>query len=341
MVKTVSSLSGLISACKRKRVLLLTHDHADLDAVCSAAIFQKYLMRQRISSVVGVPSHINEQAQGFCFRERVSFTVNPDLCGFDVIILFDFNSPEQLGKLRKNFEQVRKGFCGCKISRAPKLFAFDHHVVEKDSLVKGENAFIDSVAVSTTELLLKLLDKFDNKQAHFWNCIGIIEDTGHFLVGDSNSFSSFAVSLKKSGKTYSDVLEFTKHHLEDGERIAFLKAAQRSEIQKIGSVVVVTSTVSFFQGAAATKLLGFGADIALVAGQEKEGCVTTLSTRADTEFKDENKFNLMTDLMIPLQKQVGGEVGGHSGAAQWKGKQSIESIMQSALWVLKNKFEKR
>ncbi len=338
MAKPVTQIANLISACKGKDVLLLAHDNADLDAVCSAAIFQKYLKKQGISSVVGIPSHINEQAQSFCFKEKISFQVNPDLCAFGVIILFDFNSFEQLGKLRKSFEEVQKGYCGVKICLAPKVFAFDHHVIEKDSIVKGQNAFINEDAVSTTELLLKLLDKFDDKQPHFWNCIGIVEDTGHFLVGDSDSFASFANSLKKSGRTYAEVLEFSKHNLKDDERIAFLKAAQRSEIQKVGGAIVVTSVVSFFQGPAATKLLGFGADISLVAGQEKEGSITTLSARAETEFKDKNNFNLMNDLMIPLQKQVGGEVGGHSGAAQWKGKQTIESIMQSALWILNKKL---
>ncbi len=337
-VKKSASVESLVSLCAGKRVLLLGHENADLDAVCSAAIFQRYLKKAGIDSVVGVPSHINEQAQSFCLRERVSFQLSPDLTLFDVIVLFDFNDFEQLGKLRKSFEEVIRGHCGTKICLPPKVFAFDHHVIEKSSIVGGERAFVDESAVSTTELVLKLLDNFVDSSAHFWNCIGIVEDTGHFLVGDSESFSSFANSLRKSKRTYAEVLDFTRHNLKDGERVAFLKAAQRSEIQKVGKVLVVTSVVSFFQGPAATKLLSFGADVALVAGQDKEGGITTLSARADTEFKESNGFDLMRDLMVPLQKQVGGEVGGHSGAAQWKGKQSIESVMQSALWILGKKF---
>jgi len=287
----------IVDLCKDKPVLLLCHDNADLDSFCSASIMQRYLKKKNISSSIGVPKHINDQAQHFAFSQKISFQVNPNLEEFNLILLFDFNGFEQLGRLKDSFVNLVA-------KKNVSVIVFDHHVADKKCIVYSGYCVIDEDAASTTELLYNFLGAFDNKM-FFWNCIGIIEDTGHFIVGDEKTFSSFAECLKNSKQTYVDVLSFTKHKIPQDERIAFLKAAQRAQIQKIGGVIVVTSELSFYQSAASTKLLDFGAQIALVAGVEREG-LTTLSLRAESEFKEENNFNLVRDLLIPLQSQIGG-----------------------------------
>jgi len=317
----------LLLRCKNKSILLLTHENADLDALCSAAIFQEFLKKNKINSVIGVPHHLNDLAQHFCILEKVSFQLNPNLRGFDLVVLFDVNSLEQLGGLRKSFIELSK--CACF-----DLMVFDHHVLERSSLVRGKNAFIDDCCVSTTQVLYNLLKKSFSKRMHFFNCLGIVEDTGHFLTGDVKSFASFGDSLAKSGFSYGAVLSLSKHSIPNDERIAFLKAAQRSQILQLNSALVVTSIVSFYQSAAASKLLSFGADIALVVGQEKNG-FTTLSGRVDLEFKELHKFNLVNHLLLPLQSKIGGDCGGHSGAAQWKGKADPKKVLQLAVDILK------
>jgi nanoRNase/pAp phosphatase (c-di-AMP/oligoRNAs hydrolase) len=330
MVKLTPKL--IVKMCNGKSVLLLTHDNADLDTFCSAAIMQRYLQKKKIKSSVGIPSHINDQAEHFAFSEKVSFQVNPNLQEFDLVMLFDLNSFDQLGKIRKSFEDLL-------LSKQFSVIVFDHHVSEKNSIVRFGHKVIKEDAASTTEVLYNFLDTFDNKMS-FWNCIGILEDTGHFLVGDEETFSSFAQCLKDSKKNYSQVLSFSKHKIPDDERVAFLKAAQRAQIQKIGGAIVVTSELSFYQSAAASKLLDFGANISLVAGNERTG-LTTLSARAETEFKEKFNFNLVRDLLIPLQKQIGGDVGGHSGAAQWKGKALPFEVINESVSILKIFFEKK
>lgn len=324
------SQKSLLAKCRGKRVLLLGHENADLDALCSEAIFHEFLKRNKVRSVIGVPHHLNERAQNFCIAEKMSFAVNPNLGEFGLVILFDVNSPEQLGRLRGSFEGLCAGKCF-------EVMAFDHHVLHKGSIVRGKGAFIDEDCVSTTQLLYNFFGKNFTKEMHFWNCLGIIEDTGHFLTGDVSSFRAFSDSLEKCGRCFGDVLALSKHFVPPEERIAFLKAAQRAQIIQVNSALVVTSMLSFYQSAAASKLLGFGADIALVAGQEKGG-ITTLSGRVDSEFKEKHKYNLLTHLLIPLQSRLGGDSGGHSGAAQWKGRVAPEKVLQLALDLLKKKF---
>ncbi len=308
-----------------KKVLLLCHENADLDSFCAAKIFQDFLKKNKIKSVIGIPSHINEQTKAFAEKEKIFYEVGPVLEKFDIFCLFDFNDYEQLGALRKDF---------LKIEKEKKTIAFDHHEKEKRSIAEG---FIDPKKLSTTELLFDIIGKNFDKKMCYCACLGMIEDTGRFLVGNSNFFEAFAICLKKSGKTYGEVFGVAKHNPPEGERIAFLKAAQRARINKFGEAIVVTSNLSFFQGAAATKLLGFGADISIVCGTDKKG-ITHLSARADTYFNQKNNFNLMKDLLIKLEEKVGGDVGGHSGAAQWKGKGKEKIVMKECLKILEKKF---
>jgi nanoRNase/pAp phosphatase (c-di-AMP/oligoRNAs hydrolase) len=321
---------SLVKSCKNKSILLLTHDNADLDSFASASIMQRFLKKNKINSTIGVPCHINEQTLHFAFEEKISFEIHPILAQYDLVLLFDLNGFEQLGPLRESFTQLLKRKC-------LRVIVFDHHIPERKCICSRGNGVIGELFFSTTDLVHDFLKEFDNKMA-FWNCLGILEDTGHFLVGNEKTFTCFAECLKISKRSYSDVLSFTKHRVPDDERIAFLKAAQRANILKIGETIIVTSELSFYQSAAATKLLDFGAHITLVAGTEKEG-LTTLSARAETEFKEKNKFNLVKHLLIPLQKKVGGEIGGHSGAAQWKGKASAKDVLIEAISIIKKRLK--
>jgi nanoRNase/pAp phosphatase (c-di-AMP/oligoRNAs hydrolase) len=312
----------------KKNILLMCHDHADLDAITSATIFHQILKRKKIKSTISVPKHINDQALNFTFKNKIPFVLNPDLKNYDLVCLFDFNDYEQLGPLEKEFKKLQKKKCFSVIT-------YDHHQKEKRSIGEG---YIDSNAGSTTEILYNLFDGTFTKKMCFFTCVGIVEDTGKFLVASKNTFDIFSKCLKKSGKKYSDVLKFIKNDISKGERIAFLKAANRSKIVQTKKAIIVTSNISFYQGDAATKLLEFGANISLVTGVEKKG-KTILSARAETLFKEENNFNLMKHLLVPIQKKVGGEVGGHSGAAQWKGKVSEKKVLNEALLILKKKFD--
>ena len=312
---------------KNKKILLLTHENADLDALTSAAIFKEFLKLKKIDAKIAVPSHINEQTLSFALNEKVSFIINPNLDDFETICLFDFNDYEQLGYLKNKFKKVQK---------TKTVIAFDHHEKEKRSISTG---FIDSKKLSTTELLFDVIGKSFTPKMSAYACIGMIEDTGRFLVGEKKFFNSFAKCLEKSSFSYAMIFEIAKHKMPQGEQIAFLKAIKRAKLTKINHVTVVTSNISFYQGAIATKLLEFGGDITLVIGKEKKG-TTHLSARAETGFKEKFKFNLMKDLMIPLHKKIDGEVGGHSGAAQWKGNVSEKTVLSLCLKLIEKKVLK-
>lgn len=279
---------------------------------------------------MAIPSHINEQTFEFALNEKVSFILNPNLNDYDLICLFDLNDYEQLGKLRKSFLTLQKkgGF---------KVITFDHHEKEKRSIGTG---FIDSSKLSTTQLLFDLIGNDFNKKMSAYACLGMIEDTGRFLVGNKYFFDAFSKCLNNSNKKYFELFEISKQKILESEKIAFLKAIQRAKLTKINHVEIMTSNLAFYQGEAATKFLEFGAHISIVIGKEKSG-LTHLSARAETGFKEKYSFNLMKDLLIPLQKKIDGEVGGHSGAAQWKGNQKENFVLKEIFIILEKKLQSK
>lgn len=324
------SKDKVVQLCKNKRVLLLTHEHADLDSFASARMMQIFLSKQKINSDIAVPSHINEQAKKLSESMKINYSLNPNVGEFDIVLLFDLNSFDQLGALKNSFSDLL-------LNKKINVIVFDHHVSNKTCIVHGGNCVIDETMFSTTQLIYNFLDTFSNSNFFFLNCIGLVEDTGHFIVGSDSAFYDFSVSLKKSKKTYADVLAFTKNEFDNSQRIALLKAAQRSEIIQIKDFVLITSTVSFYQSFVATRLLNFGAHIALVSGIDKSG-LCTLSARADSVFKEKNNFNLVKDLLLPIKEKLSGEVGGHSGAAQWKGKSTPEEVLKVSVDILKKRL---
>lgn len=326
-----------------KKILLVCHENTDLDSFCSAAIFKEFLSNNKINSTICVPSHINEQTTNFAKEYNIDFVVNPELEKFNFFILFDFNDFEQFGKMRLKFEELLKNK-KLGLNKNVKnnfndisLFVFDHHVVEESSISKY---FSDATKLSTTELLFELIGKDFNEKMFFYACIGMIEDTGRFLVGSTNFFNAFSKCLEGSKKSYANIFKIAKHDPPECEKIAFLKALKRAEIIKIKNTIIVLSNISFYQGAVATKLLEFGADVSIVCGIEKNG-ITNLSARAETFFKEKNNFNLMNHLIIPLQKKFGGEAGGHSGAAQWKGFKSKKIVLKESLKILNDFINKK
>lgn len=317
------------SKYKNKNILLLCHENADLDAISASAILQLLLKQKNIDSEIAVPSHINEQASAFAKKQKIKFITSPNLKKYDQIFLLDFNDYDQLGKLREQFTILQK-------QKSFEVVSFDHHVVEKRSIDTSKIGV--SNKHSTTQVLFNLFKKDFNEKMFFYACVGMIEDTGHFIVGDKELFSDFSFCLTHSNKSYNEILLFTKNKMDKGKKLAFLKTAQRAEIFEINDFIIAFSNVSFFQGAAATKLLSLGADVSLVYGISEKENSSILSCRADSYFKEKNNFNLVNDLLKELQKNLGGEIGGHSGAAMWKGNASEKIVKNNCLGIIRKKL---
>ncbi len=102
-----------LSTLSSKKVIILTHAGADVDAFASAAIFSLFLGK---NSKIGIPDHINLNAKALAENTNTQFEINPDISDFDAIIIVDLNSYEMLGSLKKSVMDYKKP-----------IYVFDHH----------------------------------------------------------------------------------------------------------------------------------------------------------------------------------------------------------------------
>jgi nanoRNase/pAp phosphatase (c-di-AMP/oligoRNAs hydrolase) len=166
---------------------------------------------------------------------------------------------------------------------------------------------------------------------------GIVSDTGHFRLAKPGTFE-VVDALLKAGAEYDRVLEILKPPADDSRRVAMLKAAGRSELQRISGCLIVFSELGSFEGDAANMLVRTGADIAFVGSDEKGEF--RLSGRARQELIKETGLHL-GELMEEIGKQFGGSGGGHAGAASASGKGTFDEVKKQIFKMLQQKFENK
>jgi nanoRNase/pAp phosphatase (c-di-AMP/oligoRNAs hydrolase) len=97
------------------------------------------------------------------------------------------------------------------------------------------------------------------------------------------------------------------------ERIARLKAAQRIRLERVEGWLVAFSEIGSYHASAARALLNLGAHIAAVGRLKNDEIALTF--RSSREFFETTGFHLATDLAMPLGEEMGGTGGGHPTAA--------------------------
>ncbi len=300
---------GLFSSgTRKKKILVLTHSGADVDAIASAGAIY-FALGKSNNVAIGVPEHISLPAKTFAESMRIPYSINPVVSGFDTIIMVDFNSAEMLGSMK----HAVLSFSGKKI-------VIDHH--EKPSVQFSGNVsrIIDASAVSCSLLVLEQLKKSSIPiTPNIAKCAaaGIIVDSSQFAVADARAFSAMAFCLGKCKSSLPELLSLFRVKKDASQKIAALKAAKRARIFALGDYVGVCSEVGAFEADAAGALVRAGADIAFVGNSENQKL--KISARANNFFLKKTGLDL-AKIMQELSKSFDGQGGGHEGAAGFNGK---------------------
>ena len=318
-----------LAKVKGKRVLILVHAGADVDALASAAALSLAL-KGKVKPSIGVPDHINLEAKQLAHSLEVEFHTNPKLDKFEGIFLLDLNSFDLLGSMA---EEVRH-------YKMP-IFVLDHHAKSKKPIAPKNFTLIDEKAVSTTELVFKLIKKhklpLTNKTAALIGC-GIITDTAHFRTADHETFALMAEVMRKSGKSFVELEDLFRVKKDFSEKIAKLKAAKRLRIFKAGPYLIAGSEVGSFEANAASLFVKTGADVAFVGNEEKNEL--KISGRAHHQLINELDFDLAKHVFQPLSESMpGSEGGGHPGAAAFNLKNPHKSYDDALMDCVKLSFE--
>ena len=323
------TVKSLIHKVMPRRILLLCHQNADPDALCSAFVFSKLLKRinpdsrTEIASPEGI-SKLSKVVSDFLPIQVT--TEHPDFSA-DVIVMLDTNTIKQLGSWEKNVRNMK----------AP-LIVIDHHASHPETERLASITICDENASSTCEIIYKFFEELNIKpskeeaEALF---LGIAFDTKHFVLAKSSTFK-VAAALVDAGVDAQMILSKLSLPTSFSERIARLKACRRMQIMRINNWLIVFSRVGSFQASAARALIGMGAHMAMVGGQKDDSL--QISIRSDPEFYKKTGFHLGRDLAKPLGEYFHGMGGGHSTAAGVNGMGDYEAAVKRAIRIIRKKL---
>ena len=324
----MKSIFDLFDVTSIKNIAIITHQNGDPDAICGAVALQT-LIKAKIpdSNCMILSDKCTDVVTNLIKKLELDVKLTkPDL-EFELIILFDVNNYSLLGK----FAEI--------IKPDDKIIIIDHHSLNPKMNEITSKFIIEQGVSSATEIVH---DQFvlnnveiDKKTAQLL-ILGIAFDSGHFKRANNETLKK-VVNLTDLGASTDDIKLFLVHERHFSEKVARIKAAQRSILEKIGNWIILFSNLSSFEASGARFLLEMGADVAFVIAQEK-GSIR-VSCRATSSFENGTKINLGQDIMQPLGDFIGGIGGGHASAAACRGNKNAKKIIPKITSLLKEKIK--
>jgi len=322
-----------LSSFKGRKIFLITHAGADVDAICAAgALF--FSLRRKNQAKVLVPDHISIQAKNVAKKLKIPFSISKGdyLNSADTLFLVDFNELRMSGSLASEI----KGFKG-------QIFLIDHHAFAKKKIASPKNSLVNEKAVASCELVFDWIkDSHIRMDGKIATCIasGIVTDSAFFLTANSKTFAIMSETLKVSGKSFSSILRLFSVKQSLDEKIAKLKAAKRLRLFLVSKYLVATSDVGAYESDAASSLVKIGADIAFV-GDSDEGKLR-ISGRASQHVVKSAGFDLAKHVFQRLPKYYPGSGGGHAGAAGFNGEgKDINAALKQCVFLTKQFFKNK
>ena len=325
----MKSIFDLFDVKKIKNIAIVTHQNGDPDAICGAAALQELIRKKNSKLKCMILSDKCTDVVTNLIKKlnlKVELSI-PDI-KFDLFILFDVNNHSLLGK----FADL--------IKPDDEIIIIDHHSLnpkmhEITSKYIIEQDFSSATEIVHDQFMLNNIE-IDKKTAQLL-LLGIAFDSGHFKRANNETLKK-VVTLTDLGASIDDIQLFLVHERPYSEKIARIKAAQRSQLEKLDKWIILFSNISSFEASGARFLLEMGADAAFVIAQEKEN--VRVSCRATSRFKKGTNINLGQDIMTPLGEFIGGIGGGHASAAACRGNKNAKKIISKIISLLKEKIKK-
>ncbi len=327
---------------KAKRVLVLTHSNADVDAIAAACSIAHIAKALGSSSVeVLVPEGISIDARD-CAKicsdslgvkvsvARKGFVPNVDRV--DLCVIVDTATYVQL----KNLSPIVDRCCG--------IVVIDHHS-ERDRFPNVVMELIDPDASSSSELAYELSSSLGiaiPRELATLLMAGIVFDTRRFSRATPRMFKVLA-SLLEMGADYDKALQLAapKQLSQKGPRVARIKCILRHKGFHVADkdIYMAISEVGAYESLCANSLISIGYDIALVFTEDDALKATRIVFRAKEDALNRASLDVYNDLLKPLVEKYGGGGGGHklAGAAIIMHR-NIEEVMKALGEVIKKRF---
>jgi nanoRNase/pAp phosphatase (c-di-AMP/oligoRNAs hydrolase) len=308
-----------------RRITILTHRNCDPDALCSAYVLSRLIKRinPKLRIVIGIPEGLNKTSIRIKKEFNIRTYMNPDISKTDMIFLVDTNSLQHLGSLQEPVEKIGKP-----------IIVIDHHYPSEPRRLFTYK-FCNDASPSTCEIIYgfyrDLAMKTMKREASAL-LVGILYETRYLRLATSKTLLTVA-DLIRSGAKVEAFESFFEAPMDDSERMARIKSAQRSKVVRYEGYIIATSRVGSHQASAARALTSLGVDLAIVGGEEKGEL--KLSLRSTSEFYRKSGIHLGRDIAKPLGDYIRGAGGGHSLAAGVNGYGDLENTLNKSLELVK------
>ena len=291
-----------------KKLLLLIHHHADVDAVASAIALQTVFEDSIICAPDGVSSHGQKVAES----NETEITLEAPKEWDGTVIALDSPNPEHCGPVPKTKH----------------IIVIDHHT-KIEGWPPNTEIIHQPNKTSTAEIIIQIIKELDlkiNKKCANVLLAAIYTDTGQFRHANNETFGSASI-LCDNGAEPQEVITLLDSERPLIQKVTILKSAQNMKWIQHGKWIIATSIVGSFESGSARHLIVLGADIALVGSSNKKGEMR-LSTRASNRIVSQG-FNL-TKILEKICEINEGSSGGHPGAAGYNGVGDTEAIIDIA-----------
>ena len=314
-----------------KNPLILGHQNADPDAVCSMIAFARLY---KTLNPDGIPqlaaddtSRLSNQVLRI-FEPELKISKTPEQ-DHDLLILLDTNSRFQLGTSLQNIPD-----------NPSKTIVIDHHERNPEIDLIAEHQVLHEDKSSTCEIMVKVYSDLGVPiDANTANLLltGMIFDTRRFFYADSETLAA-AIELVEAGADYEKCVRSLLIRPDRSERIARLKAAGRVKVHLIDDWIVVTSKINAFEASACRGLIEMGADVAIIGGSPSKDIVR-FSSRSTRDFFEKTGVSLGSDVMEQIGQLIEGEGGGHANAAGANGKKNLEKALDRSVELIRGAVE--
>ena len=311
---------------KARAVLIVGHQNSDPDAVCSAYAFSVLARRinRRLAVSFTSPEGVSKLSKQVLNSVPLQVVDQPELALVDLVITVDTNTLQQLGEFKEPLLNSKKP-----------IVMIDHHAPHPENAKTATLVLCDEKATSTCEMILDMYESFNvplGREVGQALLIGLIVETGHMSIATSRTFKS-AFALIKAGADPEAAFAVTRTAMDESERIARIRSAQRVRLEHVGKWLVGLSEVGSFHASAARALISLGVHLAVVAGKRNDDL--TLSFRSTRDFMEETKMHLGSDLAAPIGVKMRGMGGGHATAAGANVKGEVNEALKLALAIVK------
>jgi len=288
--------------------VILTHRHADVDALASVYAIYRLIKSIRPSANVEMvfPNGLSLIARHVAKKLNIEISFkNPNLEDFKTIVVVDTASLGMLSQYSSKILHLNKD-----------LVIIDHHSLDDEIAENAVISICDPTAQSCSEIIAEMYEELNVAvplEVGSLLIAGIISDTSRFQRASPLTFKSI-LSLIRAGVNYNTVLGLLHEPLSDSERIARLKACQRISISRVENYIIVTTYVGAYESSVANILIGLGADVAIVANKLDKSRIRVCA-RCSEKFYEDTSLSLSRNLMNPISKVFNGYGGGHDLAA--------------------------